>query len=106
MSVNREHVAFAIILAQEYPTLSGVADVVADLIRLSRQHQRLQERACNEQVPDNHDARCESRIRSVCTNLPGCSPIFSSDPGGATVKLSLPSGRTDDWGAIGICVPN
>lgn len=35
----------------------------------------------------------------------GVSPIFNGDPRGATVKLSVPSGKTDDWGQVGICVP-
>lgn len=33
------------------------------------------------------------------------TPVFSGDPRGATVKLKVPSGRTDDWGQVGICVP-
>ena len=32
-------------------------------------------------------------------------PVFSGDPRGAVVKLRVPSGRTDDWGQTGVCVP-
>lgn len=32
-------------------------------------------------------------------------PVFSGDPRGACVKLKVPSGRTNDWGQEGICVP-
>ncbi len=32
-------------------------------------------------------------------------PIFQRDPRGAAVKLKVPSGRTDDWGQSGVCVP-
>lgn len=41
--------------------------------------------------------------RSVIT-IP-FSPIFQGDPRGACVKLKVPSGKTDDWGREGICVP-
>jgi hypothetical protein len=33
------------------------------------------------------------------------APIFSGDPRGACVKLKVLSGKTDDWGRDGICVP-
>lgn len=32
-------------------------------------------------------------------------PVFGGDPRGACVKLKVPSGRTDDWGQTGLCVP-
>lgn len=32
-------------------------------------------------------------------------PIFNGDPRGACTKLRVPSGRTDDWGGEGVCVP-
>lgn len=32
-------------------------------------------------------------------------PIFGGDPRGACVKLKVPSGKTDDIGREGICVP-
>ena len=35
----------------------------------------------------------------------GIVPIFHGDPRGAVVKLNVPSGRTDDWGQEGVCVP-
>ena len=35
----------------------------------------------------------------------GVVPVFGGDPRGACVKLKVPSGRTDDWGQTGLCVP-
>ena len=35
----------------------------------------------------------------------GFKAIHSGDPRGAVVKIKVPSGRTNDWGAQGICVP-
>lgn len=32
-------------------------------------------------------------------------PVFYGDPRGAVVKLQVPSGRTNDWGREGVCVP-
>lgn len=32
-------------------------------------------------------------------------PVFSGDPRGACVKIRVPSGKTDDWGQTGMCVP-
>jgi hypothetical protein len=104
-STTDDRIAFAVTLAQEYPQERGLAGIVAELMRLSRRHARLQERACNETVPEGHDARCEAGIRKLCAQLPGCAPIFSGDPRGCTVKLRLPSGRTDDFGGTGVCVP-
>lgn len=38
-------------------------------------------------------------------NERGLSAVFSGDPRGAVVKLAVPSGKTNDWGQVGICVP-
>lgn len=35
----------------------------------------------------------------------GVVPLYGGDPRGACVKLKVPSGRTDDWGQTGLCVP-
>jgi hypothetical protein len=78
--------------------------------------------------PDSHgtipriartSARSEAAIEKACAAVNagiGCNceagskpctfiPHFNGDPRGAVVKLSVPSGRTDDWGREGICVP-
>ena len=48
--------------------------------------------------------RLEDRVTALCAPH-GIKPVFSGDPRGAVVKLKLPSGRTDDWGGTGVCVP-
>lgn len=35
----------------------------------------------------------------------GFTPIFQGDPRGACVTIKVPSGKTNDWGQTGICVP-
>jgi hypothetical protein len=88
-------------------------DIIKGLQRNARTHHRLAEDLCNlEMTSKQEDARvrreasCERRIIELCKRLgPGFEPIFQGDPRGATVKLKVPSGKTDDWGATGICVP-
>lgn len=99
-----ETLEFAVLMAREFPAVPNLPRMLASLLKLSRRHGRLQERACNEQVPEDHDARCERLIRETCAEI-GCGAIFSGDPRGCTVKLTVPSGRTNDWGAEGVCVP-
>ena len=36
----------------------------------------------------------------------GIVPVFQGDPRGAVLKLQVPSGKTNDWGRTGICVPH
>lgn len=103
MTTQQELIDFLHIMLDEYPRIDGL--LLDKLLVLSRRHARLQEKACNEPVPENHDQRTEDRIRDLVDQLPGCKVIFSGDPRGCTVKLVVPSGRTNDWGAEGICVP-
>ena len=48
--------------------------------------------------------RAQKRIEAACKPY-GVNPDFSGDPRGACVKLKVPSGKTNDWGHEGICVP-
>jgi hypothetical protein len=58
--------------------------------------------------PVTRIARREQSIRStverICAPY-GIKPDFQGDPRGAVVKLKVPSGRTNDWGRVGVCVP-
>ncbi len=96
---------FYVTMAQEYPKVDKLAYHLRELIRLARRHARLQEQACNVPMPEGFDFGCECRIKQVVGNLPGCAVLFSGDPRGCTVKLEVPSGKTNDWGREGICVP-
>lgn len=113
-------------------TSEGVpVEVITSVLRDAATHQRLSEAACNGDWPcDNGErkvrpcARCEGGyVPSVLLKgglCPSCraenritaklapfrvTPDFSGDPRGCTVKLVVPSGRTDDWGRTGLCVP-
>ena len=100
-------IEFCITMANEYPELPRLQlrDTLSKLMKLSQKHHRLQEKACNEDVPEGHDEKCEKAICELCSELPGCKPIFGGDPRGCTVKLQVRSGATNDFGREGICVP-
>ena len=106
-ATGREVVAFAVALAEEFPRVVGLPALVLKLVRLSKRHARFQELGCDRGLSAAEEAaegRCEDAIRRLCRGL-GCEPVFSGDPRGCTVKLRLPSGRTDDFGGTGLCVP-
>jgi hypothetical protein len=50
------------------------------------------------------DCRTGIKVAVVCEPY-GIKPVFNGDPRGAVLKLQVPSGRTNDWGKEGICVP-
>lgn len=86
---------FGMMMGREFP--EARPDDVAELVRLAKRHGRLQEQSCNEPMPEDYDAGCERDIRDVCERI-GCRAIFGGDPRGFTVKLILPSGRSNHWG--------
>ena len=47
-----------------------------------------------------HQRRVETLLKPY-----GILPVFNGDPRGAVLKLKMPSGRTNDWGQEGVCVP-
>jgi hypothetical protein len=108
MSKDRDE--FVAILAREFPDRSSaeVIGLAGELMRLGRQYGRLQEAACNGELTADQlkrEARVEQYIRGICREWKmGC--ILSGDPRGATVKLKLPSGKSNSWGGEGWCVPN
>lgn len=62
---------------------------------------------CNRELSDYEELnwkQAQARIKVTCDQY-GITPVFSGDPRGACVKLKVPSGYTNDWGQIGICVP-
>ena len=84
----------------------------ADLIcRHGRTYARIQEMWCNEEMSERRtkevehkEALLERRITELATAC-NCKADFAGDPRGATVKIILPNGRTNDWAKEGWCVP-
>lgn len=116
---------FARIIMEEAATGSDWASAARLLLRHGKTYARLQEMNCNgvgtwfnesnesfsrrqaafEKRLEKQESQIESRIRAIASGL-GFGVIFSGDPRGATVKITVSSGRTDDWAHEGICVPS
>jgi hypothetical protein len=60
----------------------------------------------HETIPriDRQTARLEKYLTELLAKY-NIKPDFQGDPRGCCVKLAVPSGKTDDWGRTGICVP-
>lgn len=59
-----------------------------------------------EKQLEHKEQLLEKRIRAIVSELgEGFGVIFHGDPRGSTIKITVPSGRTNDWGKEGICVP-
>jgi hypothetical protein len=68
-------------------------------------NKRMQERWEREQERnEKKEARITELVTQVCKSI-GCEPVFQGDPRGATIKVKMPDGYTNDWGREGICVP-
>lgn len=105
-------VNFIEIMQSEYPADRGIPELCRLLMRQSTTHRRLkvQCRIRSENPDRNVDgAWCERHIIDLCREFgegdDEVVPVFNGNPGGATVKLRVPSGATDDFEKIGICVP-
>ena len=92
-------------------TYNDVECVARLIMRHAATYARIQEMWCNVALPDagirlyeKREAQLEARITVLAQSI-GCRVIFSGDPRGATVKLAMPDGYTDDWGHQGVCVP-
>ncbi len=96
------------------------------IMRHGKTYARIQEAICNgvewsqydtnesfnkrqsrhEKWTEKREQQIERRIKELVSILgPGFGVVFSGDPRGATVKITLPSGKTNDWGREGYCVP-
>ena len=109
MSYQRDRDEFLAILTQELPDLDAghVAEVARNLCMLANTSQRYAVLACNVGLTERQeraDAANDARIKALAESV-GCGVVLSGDPRGAVVKIIVPSGRTNDWGQTGICVP-
>lgn len=74
---------------------------VAELVRLAKRHHRGAERECNE--GGDHTTATKKKIVALLAGS-GIGAIFSGDPRGCTVRLKMPSGRTNDFANTGWCI--
>lgn len=132
--MTRERDEFMALLAKEMPETPShlVVDFARKIMRQAKTHGRLAEAHCNGDWPaDNGERKTELCKGCECGWVPStiskktglckscrievaiakeCEPFsikadFQGDPRGCTVKLVVPSGKTNDWGKTGICVP-
>jgi hypothetical protein len=107
-------VEFVAAMRKEYPADPEIAELCRLLMRLSATHHRLQVAYCNRGATlarQQQEHRCERKIVELCSRF-GCDgapvpsyPMFIRNLRGATVKLVVPSGSTNDSAQIGIVVP-
>ena|SRR5215469_6686462 len=117
MGLSRDKQEFCYLMAKHSD--ATFADCLR-LMRLAGTHHRIAEHHCNGDCPYTHDpdaagretedlCRKQQRIEtdiSMIVHAIGALVHFSGDPRGATVKLKVPDGYTNDFGGEGICVPS
>ncbi len=112
MGAAKDREEFCYLMGLENGSSNGASRTVTgarEIMRLATRHQRLCEAYCNGSIDEGaYEKRTDSlerTIQAVVAGFINASAVFQHDPRGATVKLQVPSGRTNDWGNIGICVP-
>ena len=96
----------------------GKLSLARRLLRYGATYAGIQERQCNghqdrqgnwDEAAAKRDElkeeRLVARVVKICAEF-DCVPEFQGDPRGATIKIKVPDGFTNDWGQVGICVPS
>jgi hypothetical protein len=110
---------FGAVLAREWPAAhpNMCGRVAALLISIGSRSKRLAEAWCNGSIDEQAHERAQrmhvdgpaaeamAMIAAMPTIEAGKLLLIQNDPRGATIKLILPSGYTDDFGGTGFCVP-
>lgn len=105
MGMTHNKMEFAFDLAR-HSNAAGMGDVNR-LLRLGATCKRFAEAACNRELSSSEQERwmrIRKQIQDRCKSF-GAVAIFQNDPRGATVKIKVLDGFTNDWGQVGICVP-
>jgi hypothetical protein len=102
---------FRLSICSELPdslTIPEKLEVCNYILRCGASYGRMMEDDCNYGDEGGKRAKKEERLEKRLTEYLAqfnIVPIFSGDPRGNTLKLKLPSGRTDSFGGDGFCVP-
>lgn len=103
--------SFIVTLIEETPGIKPreVMAIASGLLNAGRSYGRLQTTRCNRGLTvgeERRETRLELKIAALTAQLGnGFLALLSGDPRGHTVKIRVPSGRSDDFGESGICVP-
>ena len=54
---------------------------------------------------ESRERNIGKRIEAICKALGMAGVLIEGDPRGATIKVLLPSERSNSWGGEGWCVP-
>lgn len=106
---RRDLIDFCVLLAREDTGMAWIdVAILADkLLRWGTSLSRLAVQDCNVGLDEEGLSRRDSlraKVTKSCEEFK-IVPVFSGDPRGATLKLKLPSGFSNDWGSTGVCVP-
>ena len=110
---SKEKMEFAYLMAKHS---NATLSQIERLLRYGRTLGNLAEAHCNGDCPYNpHDydgtgndcpkqIRIRTKVFELCKEI-GVKAYYQSDPRGATLKIQVPDGYTNDMGRDGICVP-
>lgn len=106
---NREVIEFTLTMARELPEQAPghLSSVLAELCGIARKLQRSNENDCNYGLSPRQEKRAENLTRKAAelAKSIGCGMVANGDPRGYPLFLTVPSGKTTDWGERGIGVP-
>lgn len=104
-AASKDKMEFAFLMAKHS---TATLHDLQRLLRYCATYSRLMTDACN--VPNlgpdymRKVERTQKAIRKIVASFDATAKM-SGDPRGATVKIRVPDGFTNDWGQEGICVP-
>jgi len=111
-ATRKDIIEFTALMARESSIKSDTYSLTESLDRLcklAKEYHTLAEAACNYELTPRQESRVANIEREairICAAMEvHVNPVFQNDPRGAPIKLQVPSGRTNDFGRIGIVVP-
>jgi hypothetical protein len=106
MSYQKDREEFIRVMLEEFPGRAHgeVIAMAKDLMRKASTSERIATVLCSVEMSEKRQARIEAEderndaaIKRVCDAW-GMVAVLSGDPRGYTVKVKLPSGRSNTWG--------
>jgi hypothetical protein len=101
---RRDLIELALLLGRE--TKASAAHVTK-LLRLAAKYRRHAEHECNYTLGEKQQMQqrdLSRAIHALAREIGATGVILSGDPRGCTVKLTVKSGATNDFGNEGICI--
>jgi hypothetical protein len=98
---RRQLIDFNLVLSERTNGIAKSSDV-EQLLKLSRQHLRLQEAKCNRPWTMSDETK-ETKLRERATAIIeswGFKALFTGDPRGYTLRILFPDGKYNTWGGV------